>query len=599
MQEDTKLEGQEQADKIFRANSSPRFKKLSEYERWVDGRQYDGMPSFWSDDVPLWDRAPCIVYPVAGIAIDSYIDLLLSQSRFPSFTTKPTEDESDEDDGLDPEESQVMDRFLLGWHKKSSFRSASREAVSTAMGTGSAALVFGVRGNAPFNDLIPAKWCEPTLDATGKVLKLVIQYAYQEQYKDPRTKKWSVRTLLYKRVIDDKDDTEYLPGEANEFGAEPAWKVNPDRSVTHGFGFCPVVWYPFMRGCVAVNTVDGKPIQADITDEIRAHDIARSQWHRGALLSEPQLYEIGVPIGYNPTETGVTPRVVTTEHGGTPSPSNPVTGAFIDRGGAGGKSARKRGPGYVYQYPAEAELGAIFYPGDALKAQDDNCRDLRMKLMETLGVVLLDPESMKSIHQLSGKTLEAIKQKQIDRCDKYREDLEERFFGPAIEMQLRIARAVLTKNAKLRVPGATKAKDILVDAKGEDGEWHPPTFRIEWGDYFRPDAAEQAQLTTMVVAALNSAVPFLTVKVAVQKLAPFFGIDNVDAYLDGLKKETDERQQKSADAASAEMRAALSQLKGGDKPNDGEPSAKPGQALPATPGAAPGSKRARPPAPLR
>lgn len=562
MQDDLKLEGKEEADKIFRANASPRYKRLSEFERWVDGRQYDGLPSFWSDDVPLWDRAPCIVYPIVDIAIGSYIDLLLGEGRFPKFSSKPGEDEGDEEDGLSPDDSEVLDRFVQSWHRLSQFRGVSGEALASAMGAASAAVIHGVRDSLPFADLVPAKWCEPKLDASGNVLSLEIRYPYQEQYKDPRSGQWAVRTRLYRRVIDDQNDIEYQPGDANLQGVEPQWVANPQRSVQHKFGFCPVIWYPFMRGCVPVNEIDGKPIQSNITDEIRAHDIARSQWHRGALMSEPQPYEIGVAPGYNPTELGEMARVVTTENGGSVTPMNPITGAFVER--SPGKSARKRGPGYVWQYPTEAQVGVLTYPGEALKAQEENCRDLRMKLMESLGAVLLDPESFKALSTMSGRALQAIKQKQLDRCDKIRDDLCERYFQRSIAMQLRIARTVLQRKGRLRVAGAKKVAAVLAnnDGAGEDSDWTPPRLFLRWGEYFKPDPAEQSQIVTMCVTALQSKVPFLTVRAVVEKIAPLFGIENVSAFLEDIDKEREQSDKRAAE------RQALFIQPAGDRNDD-------------------------------
>lgn len=574
MEDDTKLDGQEEADKLFRVNSTLRFKRMSALEQWVVGRQYDSLPSFWDDDKPLWDRAPAIVYPVTAIAIDSFVDLVCGQSRFPEFTTKPDENEGDEEDGLAPNDSEAVDRFIKGWHKLSRFRSVVAETLASAMGASSAAMVHGVRDGKPFNDLIPGKWCQPTLGANGQLEQLEIRYAYQEQYKNPDTGKWAVRTRLYRRVIDDKRDVEFLPGDANPQGIDPVWKENPGRSVTHNFGFCPAIWYPFMRGAVPVSMIDGEAIHQNFTDEIRAHDIARSQWHRGALMSEPQVFETGVPPGYNPTEVGQTAVVVTTERGGEVSPQNPVTGAFVEGGRARSKPARKRGPGYVWQYPDKATVNAIFYPGDALKAQSDNCADLRMKLMEMFAVVLLDPESLKSLHQLSGKALEALKQKQLDRCDRIRDDLNERLLQPSIAMQLRIARSVLGK-AKLGVAGAKKVGAVL-QKFGDGKTWDSPAVQTKWGEYLRSDPTEQLALTQLVLAALNSGVPVITVRAAVAKLAAIFDIDNVDAFVDAVTKEHDDRAAKARENNAEDIRQAVSQLTK-PKPNA---AATPGKAEP-------------------
>jgi len=114
--------------------------------------------------------------------------------------------------------------------------------------------------------------------------------------------------------------------------------------------------------------------------------------------------------------------VPSTLEGGIVDDSNPRNGGY--RTGDAGSPARKKGPGYVWTYPNnDTKVGAIFYPGDTLKAQEENAKDLRIKLQELLAVVLLDPEHLKVANELSGKALQALKQKQIDRCDQFRDDL--------------------------------------------------------------------------------------------------------------------------------------------------------------------------------
>lgn len=551
-QDQHQLLNKEQADKAFRANCSPRYVKLDGYEQWLEGRQYDGMPSWFDDDFPRWDRAPCIVYPVVDIAANSYVDLLLGNGRYPEFTTKPAENEADEENGHDEAESATIDRFIREWHRITRFRSVSRGSVYSSLGCGSCAVIHGVRNGRPFANNIPAKWCEPKLDADGAVLSLEIQYPYQEQYK--LHGKWAVRARLYRRVIDAKQDTEYFPADAREDGADVQWTVNKDRSIEHGLGFCPVIWYPLMLGAVTVNVVDGKPIHKNVTDEIRQHDIARSQWHYGALMSEPQPYELGVAPGYNPTETGRTPLVLSTESGGENAKAalaaGKVTGGYGD---PKPKTARKKGPGYVWQYTSpDTKVGALLYPSDALKAQEDNCRDLRIKLQESLSVIFLDPESIKFAATTSGKALEAIKQKQLDRCDQIRDDLTDRYFEPSISLQLRIAHAVLAKKQKLKVPGADAVKPLL-DKLAVENDWQIPTLQTKWGPYFKPDVDEQQKLVKMVVEALDAGIPVITLRIAVQKLAPIFGIENVSAVLKELEEAAKKRRAEADESAAREQ----------------------------------------------
>jgi hypothetical protein len=460
------VEGYEDAQAAVIANTSLRQRRLAEFERWVEGTQYDARKSWWDDSVPLWERAPCVVYPVVAIAIQSNTDLVLGEGRFPTFSAKPGEGEADEDNGLSSEDSQTLDRFIVEHHRICRFRAHARFAFASAQCMGSVLGVHGVRGGRPHADLIPAKWCEPKLDSAGAVVSVEIRYPYVEEYRK-LSGGWAARALLYRRVIDAARDVTFLPADAQRSGAEPNWREDASLTVNHGLGFCPTVWYPFMRGCVPVNQIDGPPIHANLLDEIQAHDIAVSQRHRGALLSEPQICEIGVSPGYNPTETGRLPMVPASADGGMLSKDNPRHGGYLTGSSSG--TARMKGPGHTWQYDnPETKVQILTYPGDALKAQDDNARDLRMKLQEGLCVVFLDPDNIKFAATTSGKALEAIKQKQIDRCDQFRDDLRDNFLLPSVDMQLRIASRL---GAGLRVPGIARVLPIL--KKLDDGVDQP------------------------------------------------------------------------------------------------------------------------------
>lgn len=518
------LAGAEEASRAFLANCSLRHRRLESLERWVDGRQYDGMQSWWDDanDVPLWERAPCIVYPVAGIASNSNVDLCLGEGKFPEFSVAPDGDETEA--AISATEAEELDRFIRKYHERSSFKAHSCEIFLAAQGCGSAAAIHGVRNGKPFQDLVPAKWCEPEFNTEGAVSKLTIQYPFTEEYRQ-QDGSYAVRAKLYRRVIDDKRDVEFKYADANTSGVEPNWVENPDRTREHGFGFCPVIWYPLMKGATTVMQVDGKAIHANITDEIHAHDIARSQWHRGALLSEPQIIEIGVAAGYNPTDTGRTAQIPMTEKGGEITATNGVIG-HMQMGGAP-KKARKKGPGWVWQFPdPNSDVKLLIYPAEALKAQQDNCGDLRIKIQEGLAVVFLDPENIKFAATTSGKALEAIKAKQLDRCDKYRGDLAEGFFEPSVSMQLRVAYVVLSGGKGLNVPGASKVLPILTKLAKDDG-WSVPTLSCKYGPYFRPDPADQQKIVELVQKALGAGggIPLITLEIAVQRVASLFDVD--------------------------------------------------------------------------
>jgi hypothetical protein len=458
-------QGADKVPALLNANTTPRYKRLERLESWVNGTQYNDRPCGWFEDAaPLWERRPCVVYKAVELAIGSYVDLIFGESRFPAFTSRPGEDEADDEAGLGEDDSKLLDRFIGKHHDLCHFPTYCREGLKAAMGTGTAVGIHGHRNGKPFAELVPSKWCTPTLDAEGKVLSLEIRYPYVDEYKKPDGQ-WAVRVRIYRRVIDTTKDTTFYPVDAKEDGSVPAtWTVDPSKSVDHLLGFCPAVWYAHMKGCQPVNVIDGKAIHASTTDEIQAHDIARSQWHRCALLSEPQYVETGVSPGYNPTGEGRPALVPSTELGGLPGPHNPERGGYDL--GIPNQGARKKGPGHVWSYPdKDTTVTAVTTPKDALEAQHANVSDLRLKVQEELCVVFLDPENIKFAATTSGKALEAIKQKQIDRCGQIRDDVRDHFLLPSIDIQLRIADRV---GKDLKVPLVDKVLPIIKKFNQQD-----------------------------------------------------------------------------------------------------------------------------------
>jgi hypothetical protein len=550
------IQGYTEAYKALEANLSPRARHLTELERYVDGTQYAGLPDWFSDEKPLWERAPCIVYPAVANAISSNKDLLLGDGRFPTFDVE----------SLEGEQAEKLERAISRVVKQSRFRAAAREVFGSGQGCGSAVGIFGLRGGRLFVDTTRAKWCEAELDVEGAVVSLEIKYPYIAVEKAGGVTKAVAR--IYRRVLDATSDTTFMPAEARLDGVEPKeWIVDAKKTVRHGLGYCPVVWYPHMRTCAIVGDIDGQAIHENLTDEVRAHDFSLSQRHRAALYTgDPQWTEVGVAPGYSPTNVGRRPEVPASLTGKVGEASH----ASYVSGHRRGK-ARRKGPGVVWQYEAkDVQVKLHTLPADALKAVSDHAADLRVKLAESLGVVFLDPETMPTLTNLSGRTLEALKARQLDRCDNYRSDFGDRFILPAVGMLLRIAR-----DKKLAIDGL-EVLDAVIAKAGEQWSWHSPPVELSWPRYFRLDADEEAKTVDLVNKAHDGGL--LTVRKGVEKLRGVFDVKDVDAYLAELEAEKAERMKAQQKLAADMMLTADSGDESGDEGenDDGEDADEPG-----------------------
>lgn len=543
------FENYDEAVKALRRNLTPRQLELEMLERFVDGTQYDGMRDFFDDDVPLWERAPCIVYTIAATAIRSNVDLVVGESRFPAITSNPGEDDT-EADGLAPEESKKTDRAIEELFKRVRYHAIARQALEQGQRSKSCATIIGTRKGKPFLEVEPARKCTPTFDANRDVTKLEIRYPYLQEEKQANGT-WRVEAYLYRRVIDAKADTTYKPLKADKEGREPkedAWVV--DVAVDHALGFCPVVWYAHFRDCSSVVDFDGHAIHETQLDEIRGLDYALSMRHRAALFTgSPIVVEIGVEPGTNPGQTGQTSTpgaIPTTLNGGKPSAANPVEGAFTSPTRHPG---RKISPGIAWQYPrpkTEVSVAYLALPDGALTALDEHSADLRNKIAEALAVVILDPENVKHAAQMSGKAIEALRSRQFDRCDQIRDDFGDGWLMPVALMLLRVA-----LKAGVKIKSVQAVKSTLAKFTADDGS--APMLFIRWPNgYLRSGPEEEQAIVTAVAAAY--AANLITLRMAVQKLSDVFQIENVDQAVAMLEKEVEQKRvqaQEDMQAAAA------------------------------------------------
>lgn len=569
--------------------TTPRAKSIGVVESYVLGTQYAGRVGWFdaSSGVPLFDRAPCIKYPIVATAIASHVAFVLGEGRWPSLTTGTSEDdgEIDEDWGLPLIESEALDRFInvvLVRHAR--LKETAREMLADAMACRSCAVVMSVRAGRLCAETVKAAWCTPTLDDNEECTKLEIRYPYIETFYNDAERKWDTRCMVYRRVIDGTDDTVYTPAKAKDDGSQPEWTVDALKSRAHGLGFCPVRWYPFMKPCSVATEVDGVAIHERQLSEIDCLNISLSQKQRAAVVAgDPQIVETGVASDHNPAPMGAVPRAVITNKVDVSGKSAAVFSS-TSNAATGRKLARMRGSGVVWSYPShEAKVYMLTLPEGALKAIDDHSKDLRNKLSEAFFAVFLDPNEARQHGAISGKAMAFMFARQLGFCDQIRDDFGDKALIPLVSMLLRIVYVIGKKNpARLYMPGVKKILPILEafdrDAADEDGTangqkvWVAPRLEPQWGPYFPP--GEQEQLFVVQLAAQAKDGGIATTKMCVEKLrdAGVFNISSAQEVVDGI----DTEKATAAQASMEQMQATAHALHGPPKADGIPAKPKPG-----------------------
>ena len=495
---------------------SPRYCDLDKYERYVEGTQYDGRAPFLSQAEgapPLLERAPNIVYPVVANAIRSNSDFVLGEGRWPTIVA-PRDDE-----GLSEDDAAALEKIVARVVEQAKLKSVTRDALDTAQAVGSVASVCSVRFGRLHVENVKAQWCEPTFDPRGHVVRLVVTYPYLATEYDATKKAYVECCKVYRRVIDATADVVHEPIDAK---LALAGVVGAEASrVEHGLGFCPVVWYALLKPTSCAHSFDGHPIHKGLLDEIDALNFALSQRHRAAIYSgDPQIYEVGVDAA-DRGPSGQTASV-TTEKGyfSTTAPR---------------RKAKRKGAGVVWSYDnPNAKVGLLTLPGDALKALDDHARDLKAKVHESLAVVDVDVENAKLASDVSGKALEILFRRQLDRCNKIREDFGDGYLLAVVLMLLRVALVVGRANGGVYLPGLASALKLLATferrvAGRDDREWFGPQLDLVWGPYFRPSDSDTKAAVESVKLALEARA--ISRRQAVEKLKPHFPFWSADEVL--------------------------------------------------------------------
>lgn len=96
-----------------------------------------------------------------------------------------------------------------------------------------------------------------------------------------------------------------------------------------------------------------------------------------------------------------------------------------------------------------------------------------------------------------------------------------------------------------------------------------PVIRCTYGPYFKTDPEEQKNIVAMTQAALGKGIQgggeqLIPKRCAIEKLAPIFGLENLDAIEDSIEEEKQEAQDKEHQRAMELQHSLAKTLKNGD-----------------------------------
>jgi hypothetical protein len=389
--------------------------------------------------------------------------------------------------------------------------------------TGTAVSVQSLSRGVPRVQILPAKWCTASRDATGAIVRLVVQY---------KTPGKDGKLYVYRREIGDGLDLAYEAILAESLASPNfAWSQIP---IAHKrpIEFVAVTWTRNL--CEAVeesHAVDGHALAEGLEDELAAIDLELSQLLRNALYNgEPQMVRTGV----DPEKPGV-PMGAQGREAAAPgfSWANSILPAWA-RGGSG-KPATQKGPGKLWDLATGSDAKMLESTGAGAQIIQGALDRLGRVVTDSMGVVMVDPATIGG-GDLSARALAMLHGPQLDTADNLRVE-----YGDAlveiVSQLLRLCAGAAAAADGVRLSTWEKARGALAKcwAVGTDGarEWNPPALTLAWGEYFEPSWGDISAAVEATTKAIEGGA--MSPERAVALLAPLTGVDDQVAELDAIE----------------------------------------------------------------
>ena len=203
--------------------------RLTRYEALWNGVDIDPRPSFWDTSAPLRDRAPAVRAKLARTAGLRLAHMVAGERSFPALAVgargyKFTLSDS-ERDALQALADEIKTAAKLS--------PRLRALIVEGLKTGTAVSVQSLSRGVPRVQTLPAKWCTASRDASGAIVRMVVQY---------KTPGPGGKLMVYRREIGDGLDLAYEAISAETLAAPSfTWSQVP-HAHKRPIEFVAVVW---------------------------------------------------------------------------------------------------------------------------------------------------------------------------------------------------------------------------------------------------------------------------------------------------------------------------------------------------------------------
>jgi len=438
---------------------------------YIPGGFYDAGQS-----LPLKFRRPTAPYHLPKVIVDRFTGLLFSEKRHPTIRAQDDEKTEDFVNAL-AEEARLWPMMIRA------------RTLGGAMGT--VCVGFQFVDGKPVVEIHDPRWMIPDFEDRWslKLRSVEKRYQYPQEEKDPETKRWVTVWYWYRRVIDDVRDVVYEPVQVDD-GEEPVWVEK--ISVTHGLGFCPVVW---TQNLPVEEDIDGDPDCHGVFDTCEAIDALLAQSNRGTVANcDPTL-------------------VIVSE-----APLAEV----------------RKGSDNAIKLPTNSSAEYLELQGAAAKAALEMVDKLRAYALEVAQCILEHPEVANRTATEVSRAFESM----YSKADVLREQYGQNCVLKLLNMMIAAARS---KN-KPKVEQGTVVRDVVVLPPRRDGEDLVPrelgeggTLQLLWPPYAEPTHTDALGATQAAVAAVAGRI--LDREHGANYVASFFNVEDVPAMLASIEKE--------------------------------------------------------------